>query len=98
LREYQLLELRHVKEKFEYELFSFEALGSKKIFFDNKVSDLKIAQMNEMHAEKENDLAKHEGEKEGMLKALHARELKTLSTEQRRVLRQLKLAQDEKYF
>jgi hypothetical protein len=96
LREFQHLELRQAKEKFEFELYSFEEVGSKKILFDNRVADLKIAQMNELHSEKERELAKHEAEKEAQLKAAHARELKVMAQEQRLALKKLKAQQDDK--
>ncbi|KAJ3307416.1 hypothetical protein HDV03_000064 [Kappamyces sp. JEL0829] len=42
LREFQLMELRHVKEKFELELMSFEEASNKTIQHEVQLSDLKL--------------------------------------------------------
>jgi hypothetical protein len=42
LREVQLMELRHSKEKFELEMVSFEEIGSKKIIHENTHAELRL--------------------------------------------------------
>ena len=42
LREIQLMELRHTKEKFELEMVSFEELGSKKILHENSHAEMRL--------------------------------------------------------
>ncbi|KAJ3260004.1 hypothetical protein HK103_001514 [Boothiomyces macroporosus] len=95
LREFQLLELRHSKEKFELEMVSFEEIGNKKIAHETQMAELKLKQMNEMHTEKENVISKKESAKEAYLQVLHQRELRELAHEQKIALRQLRIKQDE---
>jgi hypothetical protein len=98
LREVQLMELRHSKERFELEMVSFEEVGNKEIIRETTLDSLKLRHLNEMHNEKENVLSKHEQEKEDMLKAQHAKELRLLQHEQRIEIRQLKIKQDQMYY
>jgi hypothetical protein len=42
LRELQLMELRHSKERFELEMVCFEEIGSKKINHENAHADLRL--------------------------------------------------------
>ena len=42
LRELQLMELRHSKERFELEMVWFEEIGSKKINHENTAADLRL--------------------------------------------------------
>jgi hypothetical protein len=53
LREYQLMELRHAKERFEVEMLGFEEHGSMKLKHDARISELEVRQVNERHTEKE---------------------------------------------
>lgn len=96
LREYQIMELRHVKERFELEMMYFEEIENNKIIHENRNCDLLLRQMNEMHTEKEFVLGKKEAAKEAQLIAKYAKELKHLQYEQKVALRQLSTKQNEK--
>ncbi|KAJ3273908.1 hypothetical protein HDV01_003739 [Terramyces sp. JEL0728] len=96
LREFQLLELRHSKEKFELEIVSFEEVGNRRIVHETQMAELRLKHMNEMHTEKENVVAKKEASKEAYLLALHQKELRELAHEQKIAIRQLRIKQDEK--
>ena len=96
LREVQLMELRHSKERFELEMVAFEEIGSKKILHENQLADLRLRHQNEMHTEKEAVLSKKEAAKEAYLVRKHAQEIKQLAQNQRIELRQLRTRQDEK--
>lgn len=96
LREVQLMELRHSKERFELEMVAFEEIGSKRILHENQLADLRLRHQNEMHNEKEAVLSKKEAAKESLLARKHAQELKQLAQTQRIEMRQLRLRQDEK--
>jgi hypothetical protein len=95
LREVQLMELRHSKERFELEMVSFEEVSNKGIVHANTIDSLRLRQMNELHAEKENVISKHEQEKEELLKAQQKRELKRLQQEHRIALKQLRIKHDQ---
>jgi hypothetical protein len=97
LREFQLMELRHAKERFELDMVSFEEMSNKNIGHEGSKNAIKLRHLTELHAEKENVLLKHEQEKEDVLKSQHKRELKLLQQEHRIVLRQLKIKQDQMY-
>jgi hypothetical protein len=98
LREVQLMELRHSKERFELEMGSFEEISNKMIAQEFSTNAAKLRQLTEMHIEKENVLSKHEQEKEELLKSQHRKQLRALQQEQKITLRQMKIKQDQMYF
>lgn len=53
LREYQLMELRHIKERFELELSGFEEQATIKNKQANNISQITARHVEEHHAEKE---------------------------------------------
>ncbi|KAJ3269689.1 Guanylate cyclase 2G [Terramyces sp. JEL0728] len=79
LREFQLLELQHIKEKFELEMVSFDEVGNRKIVHENRLAEMKLRHMNEIHEEKENVMMKKEAAKEIQLHQKHERELGAVS-------------------
>ena len=87
------MELRHAKDQFELEMVSFEQVNTKQISQENRIAQLKLKQMNEMHTEKEATLVKHETAKEEWLRAMHDKELRNLAKAQKNSLEKLILSQ-----
>ncbi|KAJ3318935.1 hypothetical protein HDV06_006924 [Boothiomyces sp. JEL0866] len=98
LREFQLLELQHIKEKFELDMVSFDEVGNKKIGHENRLADMRLRHMNEIHEEKENVMQKKEAAKEVELQNKYAREIRKLQNEQKLERKQLRAKQLEKYY
>ncbi|KAJ3318936.1 hypothetical protein HDV06_006925 [Boothiomyces sp. JEL0866] len=96
LREFQLLELQHIKDRFELEMVSFEETGSKKIAHEIKLDEMRLKHMKELHEEKENVLTRHEAGKEMSLRKMYEQSVKKLQSEQRVGRRQLKMKNQEK--
>ncbi|KAJ3261494.1 hypothetical protein HK103_005329 [Boothiomyces macroporosus] len=96
LREFQLLELQHIKEKFELDMVSFDEVGNKKIVHENRLADMRLRHMNEIHEEKENVMIKKEAAKEVELQSKYDREIRKLQNEQKMERKQLRAKQLEK--
>lgn len=96
MRDVQLLQAQHAKEKFEMEMVSFEEIESKKINNQNIQASIKLKHMTELHAEKEAVLAKREAAKEELLIKEQSKELKLLAHEQRHEMKELMLRVDRK--
>jgi hypothetical protein len=98
LREYQLMELRHVKERFEVQLTGFEEMVLLINRHSAQVASMRARHVSEHHAEKEFLRNTHESNVLQKLLKQHARELKKLSLEHRIAARQLKAKQGQRYF
>ncbi|KAJ3369356.1 hypothetical protein HDU91_007277 [Kappamyces sp. JEL0680] len=99
LRELQLMDLRHSKERFELEMVCFEEIESKKNLHVNQVrlALLTSRHANELQAEKEAVISKKESAKELILQKQHVQELKKLAMDQRIELKQLKMKHESMY-
>jgi hypothetical protein len=96
LRDVQLLQAQHAKEKFEMEMVSFEEIESKKINNHNIQASTKLKHLTELHAEKEVVIAKKETAKEELLVKDQSKELRRLVQEQRNAMKDLMLRTDRK--
>ena len=96
LRERQLLEVRHAKERFELEFSTQDEQANTKIEHGVRLAEFNEVQMDEKHTEKEHIISKREQEKLALLNAQHASETKKLVYAHRIALRQLKIQQDQK--
>jgi hypothetical protein len=97
LREYQLMELRHVKERFEVELTGFEEI----VLLINKhsaqISTMLAHHVSEKHSEKEYLQITHESDVFQKLLKQNSKILKRLTLDNRVSTRQLK-AQHGKWY
>jgi PAS domain S-box-containing protein len=96
LRDVQLLEAQHAKDKFELEMLAYEEIQNKQITNQNLKDSTKLRHMSELHAEKEAVLAKNETEKEDRIRSEQTQDLNKLKAEQKREMRILKQRLDEK--
>ncbi len=97
LREYQLLELKHAKEKFELEMAAFEEESAMKLRQSLRLFETKVIHVDQHHMEKELIRSNHEAEKLQKLERSHLAELKRLSQDHRIALRQLKVKQHQRF-
>ncbi|KAI8910931.1 adenylate and guanylate cyclase catalytic domain-containing protein [Gorgonomyces haynaldii] len=95
LREFQLMELRHAKERFEVEIASFEELGPLKVKHATRIAEQNARHVEELHTEKEFLRTTHEANKLQKLQKQHQAELKKHSRENRIALRQMKVKHDQ---
>ena len=95
LRDVQLLEAQHAKERFEMEMVSFEELESKKIHNHGIKASTKLKHMSELHTEKEVVMARKEAEKEQKIIEEQSREISRLLNQQRKDMQYLKGKLDE---
>jgi PAS domain S-box-containing protein len=97
LREYQLMELRHVKERFEVQLTGFEELVLLTNRHSSQLANMRARHVSEHHLEKEYLRNSHESHVLQKFLKQHARELKRLSLDQRISVKQLKAKQNQRY-
>jgi hypothetical protein len=97
LREYQLMELRHVKERFEVQLTGFEEMGVLLNRHSTQLANMRARHVSEHHSEKEFLRNTHESNVLQKLLKQHARALKRLSLDNRIAARQLKAKQGKRY-
>jgi hypothetical protein len=96
LRDMQLLERQHAKEKFELGILAFEEVGSMKISHQRNLAAMQLRHFNELSQEKESVTNKAEEKKLVKIIENNELELKTLADEQKFELKKVKRLFEEK--
>ncbi|KAL2920311.1 hypothetical protein HK105_200384 [Polyrhizophydium stewartii] len=96
LREVQMVEVRHVKEKFDLERNCAEEAGNLKVLHAARIAEQIEAHVLEMNNEKERLQAEHEAKKQVLITHLHQVEVKRLQHAHRLALRNMKSEQEQR--
>nr|KAJ3418769.1 Receptor-type guanylate cyclase gcy-13 [Polyrhizophydium stewartii] len=96
LRDRQIVEARHVKEKFELESRCADEMGTLRVSHVTRIAEQQESQFLELNNEKERLQAEHEARKLAALAQRHQAELKRLQQVQRLAIKQLRSMHDQK--
>lgn len=97
LRDVQLVEAQHAKERFELEMVAYEEIESKKVHNQNLQDVMKLRHMNELHAEKEKVLTKKEETKEIIIRGDQSKEIERKIIGHRAEIKKLNIDIERRY-
>ncbi|KAL2920313.1 hypothetical protein HK105_200386 [Polyrhizophydium stewartii] len=96
LRDRQIVEARHVKEKFELESRCADEMGTLRVSHVTRIAEQQESQFLELNNEKEQLQAEHETRKLAALAQRHQAELRKLRHIQKIALKQMKLQHEQR--